>query len=254
MATASQGPWGPTNAAPSSALTRENASGTRINATGRSENEIERRRKRRRRHENPRRQREKPRPEEDRDGGKKRERRTENPHPRQGLARNLLVLSVRTEHPWKLAAVRFRLGLFVTHSRCVSLLSFLFSFFSFSSFFFFFLLFLRVLPPFSATCHRPSSFSFLRSSLRDFSPPRRLLVRCLVRARVLDESVKLPLSDENVVEKLKSRQIGRCLGLDIRQFNDPSPLDVYPNEHVVPRTSSTWCLRSATWPDMPFAV
>lgn len=53
--------------------------------------------------------------EEDRDGEKKREKRTENPHPRQGLVRNLLVLSVRTEHPWKLA-VRFRLGLFVTHS------------------------------------------------------------------------------------------------------------------------------------------
>lgn len=170
MATASQGPWGPTNAAPSSALTRENASGTRINATGRSENEIERRRKRRRRHENPRRQREKPRPEEDRDGGKKRERRTENPHPRQGLARNLLVLSVRTEHPWKLA-VRFRLGLFVTHSRCVSLLLL--------PLLFHLILFFLLLPPLPV-----SSFSLFRH----LSSSVVLFIPAIVAARFLSTS------------------------------------------------------------------
>lgn len=38
--------------------------------------------------------------------GKKREKRTENPHPSRGLLRDLFVLSVQTEHPWK-SAVRF---------------------------------------------------------------------------------------------------------------------------------------------------
>lgn len=38
---------------------------------------------------------------------KKREKRTENPHPSRGLLRDLLVLSVQTEHPWK-PAVRFQ--------------------------------------------------------------------------------------------------------------------------------------------------
>lgn len=130
--------------------------------------------------------------EEDRDGGKKREKRTENPHPRQGLVRNLLVLSVRTEHPWKLA-VRFRLGLFVTHSLRSSsssplsssfppFLPFFFLPSSISSFTFFL--------PLSASCHYRCPF---------YPTDRRCVFHRrlgrFVRARVFDESVKLPLPE-----------------------------------------------------------
>lgn len=119
--------------------------------------------------------------------------------------RNLLVLSVRTEHPWKLA-VRFRLGLFVTHSlRFSSSSPFLF-FFSFSSFFFFpssvssFTFFL----PLSASCHYRCPF---------YPTDRRCVFHRrlgrFVRARVFDESVKLPLPEnrEKVDEHAKQHNL-----------------------------------------------
>ncbi|KZC08215.1 hypothetical protein WN55_10948 [Dufourea novaeangliae] len=98
-ATASQGPWGPTN---TGTIVGPDERESRRDEDQAGRKKRDRKSERDRNHETHV-EKERPGAEEDRDGGKKREKRTENPHPRQGLARNLLVLSVRTEHPWKVA-------------------------------------------------------------------------------------------------------------------------------------------------------
>lgn len=156
--------------------------------------------------------------------------------------RNLLVLSVRTEHPWKLA-VRFRLGLFVTHSLrfSSSSSSFLF-FFSFSSFFSFsFISSFTFFLPLSASCHYRCPF---------YPTDRRCVFHRrlgrFVRARVFDESVKLPLPENR--EKVDEHA---------KQHNLVWTSPIRTLERVSERARGSclerlpWCLLSAIWPDIP---